>query len=168
MRNMPNGYDDYPPGPPPHGPPPEVPRGPPPRGPPPTHAGPYRPSKSYIGLIIIGIFILLIGGIIVASSGFLNDPYREDYVKDLNIYDDEYDDAVKDYEKDVEAYNDNTRNVNAIGSVIQYVGLILLGLGMVLGALRDTELSPNVRLGMLIALAIIIGFKIGGALLYLN
>lgn len=157
---MPNGYDDYPPP-----PPPEAPRGPPRemyKSPPRT--GPYGPSKSYIGMIIIGIFILLIGGIIAVSSGFLDDPLSPDS-DDYDDYSD-YEKAQKKYREDIEAFKDNTRRITTIGSIIQYVGLILLGLGMVIGALRDAALPPNVRLGMLIALAIIIGFKIGGSLMY--
>ena len=35
---------------------------------------------------------------------------------------------------------------------------------MVQGALKDDSLPPNTRLGMFIALGLIIGFKIGGFL----
>jgi hypothetical protein len=145
---MTNGYDEAP----------RPPQPPAAYQPPPAQ---YGPSKGYIGMIIIGVFILLIGGIVGVSHGFLNDPMSPDS-DDYDNYSD-YEKAQKNYRNDMEAFKDNGRVISTLGNIIQYVGLILLGVGMVLGSLRDTSLSPNIRLGMLLALAIIIGFKIGGS-----
>ena len=81
-----------------------------PHSPLPTTATPsyqYNRIKAYFVLIIIGIIILLVGGIVYVSNGFLDDP-------------DDYD------TKDSEEHKDNVRIFKIIGSLIQYIGLILL------------------------------------------
>lgn len=102
-------------------------------------AAPYGPSQNYMGLIIGGIVVLLVGGIIFISAGFINDP--EDY--------DERED-----------YQDQVRLITTLGSLIEYIGLIILSIGLIKGAVKDDSLHPNVRLGMLIALGLIVGLKI--------
>jgi len=131
----------------------------PPMQPPPIYTtgppgGLYIPRKGYINVIIFGIILLLIGGIIFVSSGFLDDPYEPDY------------DDYGEYQEDEEDYRDNIRLIQTIGSVVQYFGLILFSWGMLIGALTDRDLAQNIRLGMLISLGIIIGFKIGGSVVY--
>jgi hypothetical protein len=99
----------------------------------------YGPTRGYLILIIIGIIVLMVGMIVYTSNGFLDDP-------------DEYD------EKDNEEYDDNVRTIRTIGYLIQYIGLILFSIGIIYGALKDNDLPHYVRLGMLIALGIILGF----------
>ena len=41
----------------------------------------YPPSRGYLGLIIVGIIVLLVGGIIFASYGFL-DPETDELTND--------------------------------------------------------------------------------------
>jgi len=129
--------------------------------PPPGPAGPpgaYPPmrtegvSKGYVIMVIIGLVILLVGGIIIASEGFLNDPYQNDY------------DDLDDYQKEREDYFDTLRTMDAIGNLIQYIGLIPLSIGLIYGAVRDSRISPNIRLGMLITMGIIVGLKISSDL----
>ncbi len=140
-------------------------QGPPPPPPPPSH--PDRPGyghlphgggppPSYMGRVTAGIIILLIGSIIMASTGFINDPYEEDY-------DDEDRDEYRD---DVESYQDGVRTMNALGQIIQIIGLMILALGLATGALTDDRLGPAVRAGMLIAMGIIVGMKMGATTLY--
>ena len=97
------------------------------------------PQQTYFKLLIAGIVIFLIGGIIYISAGFLNDP-------------EEYDER--------EDYSDTVRTITTLGNLFQYIGLILLCIGLIIGALKDTNLPQNVRLGMLIAMGLIVGFKI--------
>lgn len=104
-----------------------------------TPTAPYGPSRNYMGLIIGGIVVLLVGGIIFISAGFINDP--EDY-------------------DEMEDYTDQVRLITTLGSLIEYIGLIILSIGLIKGAVNDNSLHPNVRLGMLIALGLIVGFKI--------
>jgi hypothetical protein len=92
-----------------------------------------------LGLIIVGIIILLVGGLIYISAGFIDDP--EDY-------------------NEREDYTDGVRTVTTLGNLLEYIGLILLSVGLIVGALKDDDLPANVRLGMLIAMGLIVGFKI--------
>ena len=99
----------------------------------------YSPPRTYISLLLGGIIILLVGGIIFISVGFIDDP--EDF-------------------DEREEYNDTVRTISTLGSLIQYVGLMVLSIGLILGAIKDESLHANVRLGMLIAMGLIVGFKI--------
>ena len=44
--------------------------------------------------------------------------------------------------------------------ILEYIGLGFLTAGLLYGAIRDEKLSPNVRLGMVIAVGLIIGLKL--------
>ncbi len=105
----------------------------------------YPPTRGYLSLIIIGIIVLMGGAIIYIGSGFLDDPDDPDY--DSN---------------EKEEYYDNVRTIMSVGNLIQYIGIILLSIGLLLGAVNDDRLPINVRLGLLIAMGVIIGFKISG------
>lgn len=109
------------------------------RAPAPTPKISYGPTKGYLILIIIGIIILMVGMIVYTSNGFLDDPDDNDL-------------------KDSEEYSDNVRTIRTIGNLIQYIGLILFSIGIIYGAIKDNDLPHYVRLGMLIALGIILGF----------
>jgi hypothetical protein len=122
------------------------------------------PQKPYLTMILLGLAILIIGGIIAASAGFLNDPQRPDS-RDFEDSS-KFEDAEKDYRDDQEKYKDNVRYINAVGGVVQYIGLMAFGIGMITGAISDKELSQNTKMGMFIAMAIIIGFKIAGSITY--
>jgi hypothetical protein len=91
------------------------------------------------------VLLLLIGGIVFISVGFIDDP------DDSNGWDEE---------DPWEEYRDTLRTVNTLGHVIQYVGIMVLSVGLIIGAIRDESLHANVRLGMFIAMGLIIGFKI--------
>lgn len=99
----------------------------------------YSPPRTYIGYLLGGIIVLLIGGLIFISAGFVDDP--EDY-------------------DEREEYEDTVRTISTLGNITQYVGLIVLSIGLILGAIKDESLHANVRLGMLIAMGLIVGFKI--------
>lgn len=142
---------------------PNVRTSPPTRRPSPSQTPPRsytaRPSKGYIPLIIIGVIIVLIGCIIWTSSGFMSPP---------NQYDDKYQDETEyggsqtsdKYYKDRTDYSNNVRIISTIGNIIQTIGLILIALALALGGIKDTDLTANVRLGMIIAMGLIIAFKI--------
>ncbi len=105
----------------------------------PAPPGAFAPQKPYLGLIIIGIIILLVGGLIYISAGFLDDP--EDYTE-------------------MEDYSDGVRTITTLGNLLGYIGLILLSIGLIIGAIKDEDLPANVRLGMFIAMGLIVGLKI--------
>ena len=50
-------------------------------------------------------------------------------------------------------------------SAVEDIGVFLTGIGLVMGALIDTEEDNYVRFGMLLAAALIIGFLWGGVTL---
>ena len=119
----------------------------PPPPPPPPHFQTEPPIRGYIPLIIVGIVILLVGGIIYVSWGFIDDP------------DESSDSDAR------EEYSDNIRTMAAVGDVIQYIGLIILSVGLLMGAITDNNLPINVRLAMILAMSIIIGFKISSTVI---
>ncbi len=102
-------------------------------------------SRSYIALLLVGVLLLLIGGVVSMSVGLVNDP------DDSNGWDS--DDPWEDY-------TDFIRTINTLGHVIQYIGILVLSRGFIVGAIRDESLHANVRMGMFIAMGLIIGFKI--------
>ncbi len=130
-------------------------------------------SRSYISLIIIGLIILMTGGIIITGMGFFEAPVQPEYPDYSGSYDaygnysyseamEEYEEAVNNYEIEYKEYNDNKRIIATVGNQIQYTGVILLAIGLIIGAVKDESLPENTRLGMLIAMGLIVGFKIGG------
>lgn len=100
----------------------------------------YVPPRNYMWIIMVGITILLVGGMIIVSWGFIDDP--------------------DDWDNDREEYADTVRTINTVGNMIQYIGLVVMSTGMLFGAVKDESLHPNVRMGMFIALGLIVGFKI--------
>ena len=123
--------------------------------------GPYNPpaSRAYVALIIIGIIILIAGGIIYTCIGFLDTPESPEY--NSSNYE-EYQELQEKYEKDMKEYSNNRRIISTIGNIVQYIGAIFLSIGLIIGAVKDESLAQNARLGMLIAMGLIIAFKIGG------
>ena len=116
----------------------------PPPVPPVSHQR-ISPPRPYIGLLLIGICLLLIGGIISISIGFIDDPDGNDGWTGGDPWED---------------YTDTLRPVHTLGNVIQIVGIMVLSVGLILGALKDESLHANVRLGMLLAMGLIVGFKL--------
>ena len=107
----------------------------------------YIPPRNYMWIILVGIIVLLVGGIITTSWGFIDPPDDRD---------------------DREGYNDTIRTLNATGHLLEYIGLIAMCTGMIFGAIKDESLHPNVRLGMFIAMGLIVGFKIMSLIWWTN
>ena len=123
--------------------------------PPPIRSTPYAPqSRGYIGLIIIGIILMMVGGIVSVSWGLLDDP--DDYTYS----------SMDSDNTDQEDYEDNVRTIRTLGSIIMFIGAIPIAIGLVLGAINDESLHPNTRLGLLIAMGLIVGLKIASFLTY--
>lgn len=126
-------------------------------------APPIKKSVPYLWLTLIGIVILLVGGITYNGVDFWERPDEEDYGLDEFDYDDYGTKAYKDrknvYDDACESYEDTIRNIRATGKLVQHVGLIFLSIGLFMGAIGDDKLPPNVRLGMLVVLGLILGVK---------
>ncbi len=120
----------------------EPPYQPPQHSQPPIRGRPQYRSSPFLAIIIIGIIIIMVGGIISACWGFIEDPD---------------DDSDSD---DREEYSDSIRILTSVGNLTQYIGIMILAIGLILGAVKETTLHPNIRLGMLIAMGLVIGFKI--------
>jgi len=120
---------------------------------PPQYINP--PSRGYVGLIIIGIIVLLVGGIIYASHGLLEPEYESDneYYSSSSL--------TKDYQN-------TRRTIIALGNIIEYIGVIFLAIGLTMGPINDTSLHGNTKLGMLIAMGLIVAFKVGGFFTYIT
>ena len=120
----------------------------------PSTSGPtrYNPplSRGYLALIIVGIIILLVGGIIWFSFGFLDTGEDDSSSMTSSMYGGD------------KEYRDNKRMITTIGNIVEYIGVIILSIGLTIGAINDKSLPANTRLGMLIAMGLTVGFKIGG------
>ena len=111
-------------------------------------------NSTYVKFITIGLIVLMLGGVVTISANFINDPKRPD---------DSYDSEAQDkYDDDAERYKDTTRVIRASGGILQLIGVTFLCLGMVVLGIYNKNLSPYVRLGLLIAAGLIIGLKFGG------
>jgi len=110
------------------------------------HSPSHNPN--YLSIAIVGIIILMIGSIIWVSGGFL-DP-GSDASGILTTYSTSTD------------YKNNRRILTTVGNLVEYIGVFILSIGLLIGALGNNNLSANTRMGMLIAMGLIIGFKIGG------
>ncbi|MEW5761100.1 MAG: hypothetical protein AB1779_10090 [Candidatus Thermoplasmatota archaeon] len=121
---------------------------------PPT--APYLQPKPawniYLLIGLVGILMIIVGGIVISSSGFLNTPYIDDFS------------SLSDYSRAKENYEDTKRTVEATGNVIEYIGILLFSICMLFVGVKDESLPANVRLGIMIALALVIGLKISGIL----
>ena len=115
-------------------------------------------SRGYLQMIMIGIIIIMIGGIIFVSTGFLDTPDEPDY-EDYNYNSEEYQQAVEKYEEDIEGTEDMKRIIPVIGNIFEYVGLMFLAIGLITGAIKDESLPANGRLGLLLAFGLVIGLK---------
>ena len=124
---------------------------------------PPRPSTQkkdlfvgYVRYITIGILLLIVGYIIFYCISFIDDPNEYEYTGD---------NGNNDYQKDYEKYNDIKRPITATGSLLSSVGLMILSFGLILGAITDDKIPANARLGMLIAVGLIFGIRLGGLFL---
>lgn len=124
-----------------------------------SHSPPIKKSELYFQLIIIGIVALLLGGLIIGIMGFFECPDLDDYVGDLDYGSEAYITKDKEYDEDYETYDDNERTILSTGRIVEHIGLIFLSIGVFMGAIKDDKLPPNVRLGMLVVLGLILAVK---------
>lgn len=134
-------------------------------GPPKRPTTIYRPGsfgkvfqeRVYIKIFIAGIIFLLVGFILVSVTGYMTAPDRDDYGDEYGDLDRE---DEKRYKDDLDTFNLIKKSVTTTGGILEQIGIILLVVGLFIGAVIDENLPPFVRLGMLIALGLIVGFKI--------
>jgi len=122
---------------------------------PPKKPSYYKPminspkSKKYYIIIIAGFILILIGFCILSSQSFLRSPNRNDF------------DNTEDYNKASDDFYYLRNVISGISNIIQNSGIIVLAIGLLFCALKNDDLPNAVRLGMIIALCIIVGLKFG-------
>lgn len=103
-------------------------------------------EKEYIKIFIIGIIIFIIGYLLGAITGYMEAPDPEDY---------EDQDNDEKYKEDLDWYNKIKRSLNTSGGIFRTVGVLIIIIALLVGAVIDDQLPPLARLGMLIALGLI-------------
>ena len=69
-------------------------------------------------------------------------------------------DAEKRYQQDLEAYETLKENLVTSGNIIEYIGLNLIIMAMLIAAIFDEQIPVYVRVGLIIALGLVIAFKL--------
>lgn len=95
-------------------------------------------EKYYFELFMVGILLILIGSIILYLAGYM-DSFR--------------------IEGDRYAYNLLRNGISTIGQIIKIIGMVSLSIGVFIGGVFDDKLPTYARMGMLIALGLIIAFN---------
>jgi hypothetical protein len=75
---------------------------------------------------------------------------------DIDDYDD---DEMDKYKDDMDTYDLIKRSLTTTGVIIKQIGLIIITIGIFIGAVVDEKLPPMARLGMFIAVGFILGFQ---------
>lgn len=114
-------------------------------------------ERFYFKLFILGIIFFFVGYLLISSLGYTIPPERDDYEdSDGNLEDDDR----KRYEDDVDLYNLIKRSMTTTGIILEKAGLILIVLALFIGAVVDEKLPSYARMGMFIALGLIIGLNL--------
>ena len=113
-------------------------------------------SKFYIRLFMFGIICFLVGYILVNSTGYMTPPDSDDYEDDSGNMDA---DDREQYERDMDTYDLIRRSLTTTGIILEQIGIILIVLGLFIGAIIDETLPTYVRMGMLIAVGLVIAFQ---------
>ena len=129
----------------------------PPPSPPPYYHGPIGHfsrafnEKGYVKIFVVGIIFFFVGYMLGAFTGYMEAPDPDDYNND--------DDGDK-YKEDLDWYNLIRRTLITTGGIFKMVGVIILLISLLVGAVIDDQLPPLARLGMLIAVGLIAAFQI--------
>ena len=92
----------------------------------------------------------------VSSTGYMTPPDSDDYEDDSGNMD--ADDRER-YERDMDTYDLIRRSLTTTGIILEQIGIILIILGLFIGAIIDDSLPTYVRMGMLIAVGLVIAFQ---------
>lgn len=112
--------------------------------------GPYTRAfheKIYIKIFIFGIIFFMVGYLVAAVTGYMDAPDRDDFDDD------------EEYKDELDWYNLIRRSLTTTGFILEQIGLIIIVVALFLAAIVDEQLPPLARLGIFIAIGLIIGFK---------
>jgi hypothetical protein len=112
-------------------------------------------NKGYFKIFILGIIFFLVGTLLASVTGYMTPPDADDY-EDENGYMDK--DAQERYDNDYKLYDLIKRSLTTTGGILAKIGMILIVVGLFIGAVVDEELHNYIRLGMFIALGFAIAF----------
>jgi len=123
--------------------------------PPPPPEPPARRTAvgPYYFLILVGVILLIIGYLIGNIGGYYGEPVLDDYTGD---------DAQDDFDEDKADWQSTLRTLTTTANLIAHLGLLLMAMGIIIGAIKDDGLPPMVRLGMLIMLGLLLSIKGAG------
>jgi len=107
-------------------------------------------SRLTLICVIAGIVLIATGDILISCIHFLDEP--EGGTSSF------YGNTAED-NKEQRAYESRVNRMNGIGEILGTIGMSILGVGLVTGALSDEKLPKNVRVGMMIAFGVVIGIQ---------
>jgi hypothetical protein len=108
-------------------------------------------EKGYIKIFVIGIIFFFVGYMLSAVTGYMEAPDYDDYDDDEN---------GDKYKEDLDWYNMVKRTLVTSGGIFKMVGIIIILMSLLVGAVIDDQLPPLARLGLLIAVGLIAAFQI--------
>jgi hypothetical protein len=108
-------------------------------------------EKGYIKIFVIGIIFFFVGYMLSAVTGYMEAPDYDDYDDDEN---------GDKYKEDLDWYNMVKRTLITTGGILKTVGIIIIMISLLVGAVIDDQLPPLARLGLLIAVGLIAAFQI--------
>jgi len=114
-------------------------------------------ERFYVKIFILGIIFFFAGYLFFTSMGYTIPPDRDDYENSDGFLEE---DDQKRYEEDLDFYNLIKRSMTTTGNILKTAGVILLVVALFIGAVGDNKLPSYARMGMLIALGLIVGFSL--------
>lgn len=121
-----------------------------------TSFGDFLRTRYYSKIFVLGMLIIFMGYMLIAIVGYMEPPDKDEY----EVKYEDYNDAERNYVRDVDKYNTLTRNFNNTGDILTNFGIVMLVLALFIGAVNDRKLPHFVRMGMFIALGFIVAFNI--------
>ena len=134
---------------------------------------PYAPRRSgmslqtlaqqkgrLVSVIVLGIFLMLIGSLLLAVAISLVPPQPYDAEYDTN--NDGQVDDVEDFTRDQRSYAGVQQGLRVGGHSFRLLGVALISMALIVGALLNKEFHHFVRLGMLLGAAYLLvnGFAV--------
>ena len=101
-------------------------------------SGMIRPRGAGV-IVLLGVIIFFVGAILVQSTMLIEAPDSDDY------------DDFDDYVDDRDAYEDQMRNLNGSGRILNWVGAMIIALPLYVVGTSAEKLDWKVRASMLSA-----------------
>ena len=112
------------------------------------HISRIMDRKYYVKLFILGMIIIFVGSLLNYFPGYMVAPDRDDYDED-----------DKGFEEDVDYYNMIKNSLTTTGQIIKLFGMVAISIAIFICGIFDEKLHPYVRLGIFIALGLILAFN---------